>query len=220
MDRASLALQKEIAVLRSTCLGFALACLLAVPALAEDHHDAGLGFSRPDLVKSHLKAGQLAVEIYADPRVDVGSLVADIDLSRAASVQSISDRVNEKRKALYPDEEIILSLTPPAHSNFTVLGEKASLVKALFWFNNNNCATCYWYAQYTSTVATMFIDNVRSGSYDLFDRVGSANFVFRFHLPPGGVATRYSFGAKTLRGFKGAATGVPATADVVMYFFN
>lgn len=208
---------------RATYLGFALACLIAVPALADDNHNAGnagLGFSRPDLVKSQLKAGPLALEIYAAPRVDVGSLVTDIDLSRAASVQSVSDRINEKRKALYPDEEIILSLTPPAHSNFTVPGEKASLVKALFWFNNNNCAACYWYAQYTSTVATMFIDNVRSGSYNLYDKVGSGNFVFRFQVLPGGVATRYSFGAKTLRGFEGATTGTSATADIVMYFFN
>jgi hypothetical protein len=220
MDRASLASQKEIAVIRSAYLGIALACLIALPALAEDNHDAGLGFSRPDLVKSNLNAGPLAVELYADQRVDVGSLVADIDFSKPANVQSIADRVNEKRKALYPDEEIILSLTPPANKSLAVPGEKAALVKALFWWNNNNCATCYWYAQYQSTVATMFTDNVRTGSYNVYDRAGSSDWTFRYLIHPGSAATRATYGAKTLRGFKGAATGTAATADVVMYFFN
>jgi hypothetical protein len=207
-------------VLRSTCLGFALACLIALPALAEDNHDAGLGFSRPDLVKSSLAAGALGVELYADRRVDVGSLVADLDLSKPTNVQAIADRVNEKRLALYPDEEIILSLTPPPAKSLAVPGEKTALVKALFWWNNNNCATCFWYAQYQSTTATLFTDNVRTGSYNVYDRTGSSDWISRFVVHPGGAATRATYGTKTLRGFKGAATGTTATADVIMYFFN
>jgi hypothetical protein len=207
-------------VIRTASLGIALACLIALPALAEDNHEAGLGFSRPDLVKSSLTAGPLAVELYADRRVDVGSLVADIDFSQPTNVQSIADRVNEKRLALYPDEEIILSLTPPPSKSRTVPGEKTALVKALFWWNNNNCATCYWYAQYQSTTATLFTDNVHTGSYNVYDRTGSSDWTFRFLIHPGGAATRATYGSKTLRGFKGAATGTPTTADIVMYFFN
>ncbi len=210
-------------MIRSAYLGIALACLIALPALAEDNHNAGnagLGFSRTDLVKSNLKAGPLAVELYADKRVDVGSLVADIDVSQPATVQAIADRVNEKRLALYPDEEIILSLTPPPAKGLAVPGEKTALVKALFWWNNSNCATCYWYAQYQSTTATMFTDNVRNGTYNVYDRTGSSDWISRYVVHPGGAATRATYGGKTLRGFKGAATGTAAIADVVMYFFN
>lgn len=94
---------------------FVVVCLMVVPCWAEDNHNAGLGFSKPGLVKSSFAAGRTAIEMYADSRVDVTSLLADLDLSRPASAQSISDHVNAKRKQLYPDEEIVLSIaSPPA----------------------------------------------------------------------------------------------------------
>jgi hypothetical protein len=201
---------------------FVLVCLMVVPCWAEDNHNAGLGFSKPGLVKSSFAAGRTAIEMYADSRVDVASLLSDLDLSRPASAQAISDHVNAKRKQLYPDEEIVLSIAPPQEPRAGSSGpeEKTALVRAIYWWNNANCSTCYWYALYTSTVATMVIDDVQSGAYNVYDVVGTGSWVFRYLVKKGGAATRYSFGPNALRGFKGASVGVASKADVVMYFFN
>jgi len=207
-------------MIRNLYVAAVLAYLIALPAMAGETHNSDIGFSRTNLVKSNLSAGQVAIEIFADNRVDVASLVADIDLSKPAAAQSVADRVNEKRKLLYPGEEIILSITPPPSTRVSVPGEKVSLVRAIYWWNNNNCSTCYWYAQYTSTVATMFIDDISAGAYNIYDRVGSGDWVFRYSISAGNAATRYSVGSKTTRGFKGSAEGVSSTADIVMYFFN
>jgi hypothetical protein len=45
--------------------------------------------------------------VFAEGRIDVPSLLSGVDLSRPATAQDIADRVNEARKRLYPDEEII-----------------------------------------------------------------------------------------------------------------
>lgn len=93
-------------------------------------------------------------------------------------------------------------------------------MKAIYWWNNTNCSTCYWYALYTSTVATMVIDDVQYGAYNVYDVVGTGSWVFRYLVRKGNAATRYSFGPSALRGFKGASVGASSKADVVMYFFN
>jgi hypothetical protein len=193
--------------------------LLAGPIQAQENHNSGIGFSQSNLIKRTFNAGRSAIEIFAGPRVEIESLLAGIDPSKAASVQSISDRVNSARKLLFPNEEIILSITPPQKPDGVVHAE-ASLVQAIFWWNNSNCSTCYWYAQYTSSVATMFIDDIQFGAYDLYDRVGSGGWVYRYYVSEGGSATRYSYGSKVTRGFKGAASGVDSKADIVMYFFK
>lgn len=197
-----------------------LVCLTAVsmPARAGESHNSDIGFSS-SLVKRSFRVGQVGVELFAQDRVDAVSLLADVDFSKAATPQSISDQVNARRKQLYPDAEIILSLTP-AQTPGSGPGDKAGLVKAIYWWNNTNCSTCYWYAQYTSTAATMFIDDVQYGAYNVYDRTGSGNWVFRYLVNAGGAATRATYGSSGLKGFKGSAAGVSSKADVVMYFFN
>src|SRR4051794_2594867 len=99
-------------MIRYLCSIVALVVALAAPVRAgEIVSDSGIGFSKSNLVKSRFNAGRVGIEVYADGRVDVAGLLADIDLSKAASAQSIADRVNAQRKLLYPDEEIILSIT-------------------------------------------------------------------------------------------------------------
>jgi hypothetical protein len=207
-------------MIRSAYVFAALVSLIAGPALAGEAHNSDIGYSSSNLVKSSFSAGRVAVEIFAGDRVDVASLVAGIDLEKSASAQLISDRLNEKRQLLYPDEEIILSITPPQTLPATGSVDKIGLVKAIYWWNNVNCSTCYWYAQYTSTVATMVIDDVQYGAYNLYDKIGTGNWVFRYLTRSGGSSTRYSFGSSALRGFKGAAAGVNSKADIVIYFFN
>ena len=207
-------------MIRYSFIAVALASLIAAPVQAGESHNSEIGFSA-HLVKSQLSAGRVGIEIFADPRVDVASLVAGLDLSKPASAQSISDRVNEKRALLYPDEEIILSVTPPRNSRAAAAAqEKAGLVKALYWWNNTNCSTCYWFAQYTSTVATLFIDDVQYGAYKISDKVGTGNWILRYTTGTGGASTRYTVGPKVNRGFRGDANGVSSKADIVIYFFN
>ena len=208
-------------MIRYVYVFLALISLIVVPAQAIEFHDSGIGFSKSNhFVKSSFSAGRVALDVFAESRVDVASLLADLDLSQSATAQEITDRVDETRKRLYPDEEIILSITPPQNVRAGVSGEKAGLVKAFVWWNNTTCSGCYWYAEYSSTVATMFISEIQYGAYDIYEKIGAGNYVFRHSLGVGFSATRYSYGSKTARGFRGYATGGSSRAHVVMYFFK
>jgi hypothetical protein len=97
---------------------------------------------------------------------------------------------------------------------------KVALVKAVYWWNNTNCDTCYWYAQYTSTTATLFIANIVYGSYSIYDRQGNGNWSYHWDVDEGGAGTLFNYGVKKNRGFRGDAAGVDSQADIVMYFFR
>jgi hypothetical protein len=208
-------------MIRQVYVFLALIALLAIPTQAVELPDSGIGFSKSNhFVKSSFSAGRIAFDVFAEGRVDVPSLLSALNLSRSITAQEIADRVDEARKRLYPDEEIILSITPPQNSRVAVSGEKAGLVRAVVWWNNTNCSDCYWYAEYPSSIATMFISNIQYGAYNLYEKVGSGNYLFRYFVEDGGAATRFNYGSKTTRGFRGYAVGVPSKADVVMYFFK
>jgi hypothetical protein len=208
-------------MIRHVYMFLALLALLTLPIQAADFHDSGIGFSKANhFVKSSFSAGRVALDVFAEGRVDVPSLLAALDLSRSASAQDITDRVDEARKRLYPDEEIILSITPPQNTRSAVPGEKAGLVRAIVWWNNTNCSDCYWYAEYSSSIATMFISAIEYGAYNIYERVGSGNYLFRYLVGEGSAATRANYGSKTTRGFRGYAAGVASKADVVLYFFK
>lgn len=195
-------------------------CLLAIPAAAGEIHNSDIGFSKRNLAPSHYVAGGAALEVYAESGVDVPALLSGLDLVKAMSPQALADRINSQRKKLYPDQEIILSITPQEKAGASGL-EKASLVRAIYWWNNTNCSDCYWYAQYTSTTATLFVDAIAYGSYDISDKVGTnGSWILRYTLDAGDAGTRYMVGSKQLRGFRGDANGVTSRADVVMYFFK
>jgi hypothetical protein len=209
-------------MIRSACIFLAFLSLIIVPAQAIELHDSGISFSKSDLqlVKSSFSTGRVALDIFAESRVEVANLLADLDLSRSATAEDIAGRVNEARKRLYPEEEIILSITPPQNSRAAVTGEKAGLVKAIYWWNNTNCSSCYWSAEYSSTVATVFISDIQYGAYNIYDKVGSGNYIARVFVDEGDSAARTSYGSKTARGFRGYADGVSSRADIVLYFFK
>jgi hypothetical protein len=197
-----------------------LVCLLALPALAGENHNAGLGFSRSDMLKSRVAAGRFGAELFAAGGVDVAALTAELEGVEPSSPQDFADRINAQRELLYPDEEIILSIGPREEGGGVADHSKAALVKAIYWWNNTNCSTCYWFAQYSSTVATLFVDDVQYGRYRVSDKVGNGAWVYRYLTAAGGASTRYTTGAKTNRGFRGDADGVSSKADIVIYFFN
>ena len=135
-------------MIRQAYVFLALVALLAMPIQAVEFPDSGIGFSKSNhFVKSSFSAGRVALDVFAESRVDVPGLLSGLDLSRSATAQDIADRVNEARKRLYPEEEIILSITPPQKTRAEVPGEKAGLVRAIIWWNNTNCSDCYWYAE-------------------------------------------------------------------------
>lgn len=204
---------------RFACVFLVLVCLLALPAVAGENHNAGIGFSRADLVKSHLGVGGLGVDLYAPGNVAVEALTAELETADLDTAQAIADRINEQRELLYPEAEVILSIGP-AEKGAVGPGEKAGLVRAIYWWNNTNCSTCFWYAEYQSTVATLFVDAVDYGSYNVYDKVGAGSYVLRFTTDEGEAASRATYGPKTLRGFRGNAAGVSSKADIVIYFFK
>jgi len=193
---------------------------LSLVAVASAVQHEALVMSRNDLVKSSFIVGRISYDLHAQADVNVFNLINDINLTKGETAESIHAKIDEQRQRLYPDKEIILTITIPEPVNTGMAPLTTSLVKAIYWWNNTNSANYYWYAQYKSRVATMFIDDVKYGQYLIYDKVGSGAWVYRYTVSAGQSATRYSYGSSTLRGFKGLANGVASQADVVMYFFN
>lgn len=199
---------------------FALAALFSGPVrAARELQSPAVVLSHSNLLRSTFTVGKSAVEVLAGPHVDSEALLAGLDLSQANSAQAISDRVDQARKLLYPEEEIILSVTLPQETP-RVLPASASLVRAIYWWNNTTCDGCYWFAEYQSTAATMFISEIEYGAYDLYYKIGGGNWIYKYFAPEGSSATLYSVGSRTNRGFSGVASEGASKAHIVMYFFK
>jgi hypothetical protein len=197
-----------------------LAALLAGPIqAAQDVQAPAVVFSQSSLVRKTFSVGKSQVEIFAGRNVDAEALLAGIDPTKDFSAQSISDQVDQARKLLFPDEEIVLSVTPPQEPH-RVLPAQASLARAIFWWNNTNCDGCYWYAEYLSTAATMFIADIQYGAYNLYDKIGNGKWVHKFYAPADSTWTLFSVGSRTKRGFQGVALEGGSRAHIVMYFFK
>ncbi len=109
--------------------------------------------------------------------------------------------------------EIVLNVTP---------GDGATLVKAIYWWNNINNAGNYWWAQYTSKIAVLFLDDIPYGRYKIYYHLGSATWIFKttiYALGGYSHATYYTSGGPGMLGYKGVAQ-VKSKADIIMYFFN
>lgn len=181
--------------------------------------DDGILFSERGLSKHSFSCGQSSFELYAPGIANISSLVKEINFSKGESPDSIYEKVNRRRLQFYPDQEMILMISasqPLAKHPQDARG----LVRSIYWWNNYNCRNCYWMAQYNSTIATMFVDDVQYGAYRIYDRVGGENWRYRYRISEGQSGTRCSWGGFTLRGFKGESAGLNSKADIVMYFFN
>ena len=188
-------------------------------AVASTVQDGDLVLSRNDLFKSSFVVGKISYDLRAQADVSVFDLIKDIYSTKGESAESIHAKIDAQRQKLYPNKEIILTITIPKPANGGTT-PATSLVKAIYWWNNVNAANNYWWAQYTSTVATMFISDVWYGKYKIYDKVGTGSWIYKISVSKGGTATRYTYGPLQTRGFKGVASGVASRADVVMYFFK
>lgn len=191
---------------------------LSLAGAAAAAQDGDLVMAEKGLLKSSFVLEKISYDLRVPAEVNVLNLTNGISPMAGETAESIHAKIDLQRQKLYPDKEIILTITipKPAGDGKMIV---TSLVKAIYWWNNTNAANYYWYAQYTSTVATMFT-TIKYGKYKVYDRVGSGAWVYRYFKSAGTSCTRYSWGPSNLRGFKGVAYGVTSMADIVMYFFN
>jgi len=205
--------------MRRILLVFVLSISLAAVAAAGDVMDRDLCIMGRDLAKRSFTVPNLSFDLYAGGIIDVGSLIEGVNLTNGESAESIYAKVNTQRQRLYPDEEIILSITIPEPAKISAL-DSTSLVKAVYWWNNANPPNYYWWSQYDSTVATLSVNDVQYGDYKIYQTVTNGKWVYRYRMKAGYSYGAYNCGSYTLRGFKGVAAGVASKADIVMFFFK
>lgn len=155
--------------------------LLAIPLAAatdgppRNPGKDGVAFSRTDLVMTKVRIGAAELEIYAKPHVDVGRLVAEIDLTKTASSEDVYQRINASRQRLYRDEELVVVGTPASGRDAAKSGEKAKLVRYFYLWNDVTYEGDTWYTTCPtngSTVAVLFV-SVFEGELDFFVKKSS-----------------------------------------------
>jgi hypothetical protein len=99
--------------MRRISLVVVLSISLAAGAVAGDVMDRDLCIMGRDLAKRSFTAPNLSFDLYAGGIIDVGSLIEGVNLTNGESAESIYAKVDAQRQRLYPDEEIILSITIP-----------------------------------------------------------------------------------------------------------
>jgi hypothetical protein len=203
--------------MRRISLVVVLSISLAAVAAAGDVMDRDLCIMGRDLAKRSFTAPNLSFDLYARGIIDVGSLIEGVNLTNGESAESIYVKVDAQRQRLYPDEEIILSITIPEPA--MISAASSSLVKAIYYWNNANDVNHYWYAQYTSTAATVCVSDIQYGNYKFYQMDKNGKWVYKRRMGAGYSLGGYSCGSYMLRGFKGVAT-VASKADIVMYFFK
>jgi hypothetical protein len=204
--------------MRRISLVVVLSISLAAVAAAGDVMDRDLYIMGRDLAKRTFTAPNLSFDLYAGGIIDVGRLIEGVNLTYGESAESIYAKVDTQRQRLYPDEEIILSITIPEPVMISAVAS-TSLVKAIYWWNNANGPNNYWWAQYHSTVATVCVNDIQYGNYKFYQMAANGSWVYKRRMGAGYSLGGYSYGSYMLRGFKGVAT-VASKADIVMYFFK
>jgi hypothetical protein len=191
---------------------------LAGVAAAGDVMERGLCIKGRDLAKRTYVTPNLSFDLFSRGTIDVGRLIEGVNLTNGESAESIYAKVDAQRQRLYPDEEIILSITIPEPAKISAVAG-SSLVKAIYWWNNANAANISWWAYYYSTVATVCVNDIQYGNYKFYQMAANGSWVYKRRMGAGYSLGGYSCGSYMLRGFKGVAT-VASKADIVIYFFK
>jgi len=203
--------------MKRVSLVLVLVVSLVAMAAAGDVLEPGLCIMGRDLAKRTFVAPNLSFDLYSRGTIDVGRLIEGVNLTNGESAESIYAKVDAKRQRLYPNEEIILSITIP--ESMMISAASASLVKAIYWWSNTNAAGNSWWAQYHSTVATFCVNDIQYGNYKYYQMDKNEKWVYKRRLGAGYALAGYSYGSYMLRGFKGVAT-VASKADIVIFFFK
>jgi hypothetical protein len=171
----------------------------------------GLVLSDRSLVKEHFRAGTTSLDVHAGARVDVQAVLRAAKVGKNESAQTIQEKIDAARQRLYPNEPLVIEITP-AKSSAASMG--ASLVKGYIGWN----VAGGWWAIWASTTAVLFVDDVR-GAYNVSDCYPCGGWKLRGTVRTGGSATRYNYGGYAYRGFS-LKPGSGSRTDFVMYFFR
>jgi hypothetical protein len=191
---------------------------LAAVVVAGDVVERDLYIQGRDLAKRSFTAPNLSFDLYSRGTIDVGPLIEGVNLTKGESAESIYAKVDMQRQRLYPDEEIILSITIPEPVMISAVAG-ASLVRSIYWWNNVNPKNTSFFAQYYSTAGTCFISDIKYGNYKIYANNGNGKWVYKRRMGAGYSWGGCSYGTYALRGFEGVAT-IDSVSDIVMYFFK
>jgi len=203
--------------MRRVSLVLVLFFTLAAVVMAGDVLEPGLCIKGRDLVKRSFTTSNLSFDLYSRGAIDVSRLIEGVNLTSGESADSIYAKVDAQRQRLYPNEEIILSITIPEPT--MALANYNSLVKAIYWWNNTNYTGEYWYAQYYGTVATVCVNDIRYGNFKFYQMDKYGRYIYKRRIGAGTSLGGYSCGSYMLQGFKGVAQ-IPSISDIVIYFFK
>lgn len=203
--------------MRRVSLVLVLFFTLAAVVMAGDVMEHGLCIKGRDLAKRTFVAPNLSFDLYSRGTIDVSCLIEGVNLTSGESADSIYAKVDALRQKLYPNEEIILSITIPEPT--MAIAASNSLVKAIYWWNNTNDTGHTWWAQYYGTVATVCVNDIKYGNFKFYQMDKYGRYIYKRRIGAGYGLGGYSCGSYMLQGFKGVAQ-IPSIADIVMYFFK
>jgi len=203
--------------MKRVLVALVLVVSLVAVAAAGDVLEPGLCIMGRDLAKRTYVAPNLSFDLFSRGTIDVGRLIEGVNLTYGESADSIYAKVDALRQKLYPDEEIILSITIP--EPMMISAASASLVRAIYWWNNDNDTGHSWYAQYYSTVATLSVNDTKYGDYKIYQMDEKGKWIYKRRHVAGAGYGACSYGPYRLRGFKGIAQK-PSISDIVIFFFK
>lgn len=146
-----------------------------------------LGFSE----KEELTVNGVKIEVYAHESVDLYELFSDLEETDTAEI--IESKIDKRRQDLYPDEEIMLKITPEKKEvlkdksmSQNTLGSREYPIrikeKEKVW--NGNAGWC----AFNHSNAAVFILNVKSGSMKVY---ASEYWDWSQERPCGNTSPRY-----------------------------
>ena len=203
-----------------------LVCVIVLAAAgqtAEAQEGFG-GLLSPALLKSGSHQGGPTYDLFASAEVDFATLLGNIDLSKATDPAATAERVNARRKALYPDAEIMLSFVPPKGVRRPLAGPspapEASLVNVVFYWNRSFVKSDYIFYFKTATVAVLFIDDVKATSMKVFDAVTYGAWRLKLTVAAGSAGSTSNYGTLIPRYYWIATGNYSNRADIVMWFYK
>jgi hypothetical protein len=191
---------------------FYLSALILFSTLcsAEGFHSSSL------LLSEQTTTGRYDIKIYTRNPIDTSILVKDLTVTDSDA--TIKSKINSQRELAYPNEEIVVEVTPVESTIKRQSNDYIGLVAQIYAWNTYTSYNTIWHASYHCNVATGFIQ-VLQGSYHL---AGYANGAWRrIASNINGTAAGWTSGNYQLLGVKGKGLSTGGNrAHVVLFFFK
>jgi len=199
-----------------TLLSMIFLMVLVAPCFADDIQ--GTIVTNKSFVSKEYLVLQSGIKItlYSTESIDLSLLLTHVE--NEVDMEIVKQKIDNKRSKLFPDAEIILAVVPPEGETEKLAASGIQLIKAIYWWNNENCYGCYWYAYYNCHAADMFTQ-ISAGVYYI-NRNVNGSWVHYYTLQPGQAASIADYGGYGVKGFLGMGATGYNMANVVMYFYN